>query len=100
MQQNNPHHPKVMVWGAGRSSRKRFATLADHGIEVTHWIDIDPKKIGQKPNGVPVISYRELPQPGQTFILCMVGKRGVREEIEENLARQNYKPTIHYICAS
>ena len=42
----NPHHPEVVVWGAGRTARKRFAHVEREGVRATAFIDVDPKKIG------------------------------------------------------
>lgn len=98
----NPNHPAVWVWGAGRTSRQRLAPLVDLGLEIEAYIDIDPAKIGQRVHGTPVLSRDSLPAPAQEpcppegeapgtpdtpettpppFILVNVGSRGAREEI-------------------
>jgi glycosyltransferase involved in cell wall biosynthesis len=70
---NNPAHPRVVVWGAGRTARRRFRHLAAEGVEPIAYVDIDPKKIGWKIAGVPVISPDEI--PGAALVLIYVGKR-------------------------
>jgi glycosyltransferase involved in cell wall biosynthesis len=77
---HNPAHPKVVVWGAGRTARLRFRNLAEQGIEPIAYVDIDPKKIGWKIAGVPVIAEQQIPD--DAFVLIYVAKRGARELIE------------------
>ncbi len=85
---NNPAHPQVVVWGAGRTARLRFRWLAAEGVEPVAYVDIDPKKIGWKVAGVPVISADEI--PADAFVLIYVGKRGARRLIEDRLGAQPY----------
>jgi hypothetical protein len=85
---NNPAHPRVVVWGAGRTARRRFRYLAAEGVEPIAYVDIDPKKIGWKIAGVPVISADEI--PGAALVLIYVGKRGARRLIENYLGDRPY----------
>ena len=97
---NNPYHPDVVVWGAGRLSRKRADMLGEHGIRITHYIDIDPRKIGQIIHGRPVWSEQELPPPGQCFVVSYVGSRGAREDIRNRLCRHGYREGRDAIMAA
>ena len=90
--EHNPHRPKVIVWGAGRVTRRRLAPVLAEGLEVQAWVDIDSKKIGWSLEGVPVIAPGSLPSPGDAFVMVAVGKRGARELIETELRRQGYEP--------
>lgn len=85
---NNPAHPRVVVWGAGRTARRRFAYLAAEGVEPIAYVDIDPKKIGWKIAGVPVIRAAGIPDG--VLVLIYVGKRGARRLIEECLGDRPY----------
>ena len=85
---NNPLHPRVVVWGAGRTARRRFRYLAEQGIEPTAYVDIDPKKIGWHIVGVPVIAADQIPD--DAFVLIYVGKRGARRLIEDCLSERPY----------
>jgi glycosyltransferase involved in cell wall biosynthesis len=96
LQQNNPHHPDVMVWGAGRVTRKRAATLEDYGIRITHYIDIKARILDC---GTPVIHHTELPDPDTCFILPMVANRGARDKIQTFLASHGFRQGIHFIFA-
>ena len=85
---NNPAHPQVVVWGAGRTARLRFRWLTSEGVEPIAYVDIDPKKIGWKIAGVPVISADEI--PADALVLIYVGKRGARQLIEDCLGDRPY----------
>lgn len=92
--EHNPRHPRVWAWGAGRESRRRLAPLAALGLGVENYVDIDPRKVGQRVAGVPVLGREAVPraQDGQApFILVNVGSRGAREEILEWLAGRGYQ---------
>lgn len=78
---HNPHHPRVVVFGSGRVTRRRIEMLGGHGVEVVAYVDIDPKKIGRQHNGVPVIGVEKVLPPGNYFALAYVAKRGARELI-------------------
>lgn len=83
LERHNPQHPRVVVWGAGRTARLRFRYLAEQGVEPIAYVDIDPKKIGWKIADVPVIGAEQIPD--DSFVLIYVGKRGARKLIEECL---------------
>jgi hypothetical protein len=53
---HNPHHPAVILWGAGRITRKRAQHLVDQGIAVEAFIDIDPLKVGRRIGGRALLS--------------------------------------------
>ena len=93
-------HSEVVVWGAGRVSRKRAELLLNHHIDITAYVDIDPKKIGQVIHGRPVRDKTWLPQPGQCFVLAYVGSRGARVLIETYLQQRGYRPGVDYLLAA
>jgi len=88
---HNPHHPEVIVLGAGRTTRKRADLLLEHGINIIAYADIDPRKIGRTVNGRPVLHRDELPPAGQAFCLSYVGSRGAREEIGAFLREKGWE---------
>lgn len=82
---------EIAVWGAGRTTRKRLRPLREEGVEVAAYIDIDPDKIGQRIDGVPVLGPDDLPDPGRLFVLQYVGSRGARELIRDRLEARAYR---------
>jgi len=87
LKKNNPHHPDVIVWGAGRVTRKRVDILASYGLRITHYIDIKPRQLNC---GTPVILPDEIPDPETCFVLPMVGKRGARDLIRPILQKRGF----------
>lgn len=100
LKEHNPHHPEIIVWGAGRTSRKRADLLLQHGIDITHYIDIDPNKIGHVVHGRPVLGTDELPVAGSAFIVTYVGRHGANEMIRQELETRKYTLGKHYIFAA
>jgi hypothetical protein len=91
-QGSNGKNRRLLVWGAGRPTRKRAAFLEQHGVRIAGFIDVDPKKrtpaIGGV--GVPVIAPADLPPPGEIIVLGYVSSRGARELIRNELERRGY----------
>ncbi|MDD3180852.1 MAG: glycosyltransferase [Opitutaceae bacterium] len=81
---------KILVWGAGRPTRKRAAWLKEQGVRITGYIDIDPKKTGRPIGGRQVLAVDGLPPPGEVFVLGYVASRGARELIRGHLAARGY----------
>ncbi len=97
---HNPHHPRVIIWGSGRTSRQRLNPLSAQGIKVAAYVDIDPNKTGWKIEGVPVIKPDELPSPNECYVLQWVGSRGARELIRHELEKRGFKIGKHFmLCA-
>ncbi|MCZ7558455.1 MAG: glycosyltransferase [Bacteroidia bacterium] len=92
--------PEVIVWGAGRATRKRAALLEQYGARITAWVDIDTHKTGQTIQGVPVILPTQLPSPDRCFVLPYVGSRDARELITAWLEENGYMLGGSYIPAA
>ena len=97
---HNPHHPAVILWGAGRITRKRVQPLVDQGIAVEAFIDIDPRKVGRRIGGRPVLSPDELPPAGTSFVVPYVGSSDAREQIEARLQAAGYRRGVDFIAAA
>lgn len=96
----NPRHPEVVVWGAGRTSRKRSERLCDHGISITHYVDIDPDKIGNRVHGRPVWSPDNLPDPGSVFVVSYVARHGANQMIRRTLESKGYREGRDFVFAA
>ncbi|MCF6356663.1 MAG: glycosyltransferase [Draconibacterium sp.] len=90
---NNPFHPNIWVWGAGRKTRQRAKLLEKEGIVIDGFIDIIKFKTTLKTT----IHYSEIPKPDNIFIVSMVTKSGVREQIKEFLVKENYVEGVDFI---
>jgi glycosyltransferase involved in cell wall biosynthesis len=97
---HNAHHPRIVLWGAGRSTRRRARFLAQEGVDIRSYIDIDPRKIGRAIAGRPVAGPDPLPAPGTCFIVAAVGSLNAREQIEGALTGAGYRPGRDYVLAA
>ncbi len=81
----------LALWGAGRKSRKRAAHLLEQGFKPVAWIDIDPRKIGNAVEGIPVVEPGWLLQDERPFVLNYVNNHGARDLIATELEQMGYQ---------
>ncbi|MGN7614196.1 glycosyltransferase [Magnetococcales bacterium HHB-1] len=81
----------IVIWGAGRRTRRRVKHLLQKGIQIKAWIDIDPKKMGQTLQGVPVHDPEWLiQQKNRPFVLIYILSHGAREKISPYLHQHRF----------
>lgn len=90
----------ILLWGAGRVTRRRFAALATHGVTLAGFVDIDARKVGRRLGGVPVLAPEEIPPRESCFVVAGVGVRGARELIRATLEAQRRVEGEDYIVAA
>ncbi len=90
----------VLVWGAGRPTRKRAAHLEGQGVAISGYIDIDPAKIGRDLGGRPVLGSDHLPPASAAFVLGYVASRGARELIRSRLRARGYVEGRDFLMAA
>ncbi len=95
LKKNNPFFPEIVVWGAGKLSRKRLNYLQNLGIKVKFFIDVDKNKIDNKN----IISYKNIPEPRNFFIVSFVNNQGMREKIKDFLIEKKYIEGVDFIIA-
>ena len=86
-EKNNPFHPDIWVWGAGRKTRQRAKLLEKEGLNIEGYFDIVKGKTTEKIT----LHFTEIPLPGKLFIVPMVAKRGVGAQIRNYLLKVNYR---------
>ena len=64
--------------------------LLERGFRPSAWVDIDPRKIGNRIDDVPVVAPQWLRREPKPFVLCYVASHGARELIEAELHRCGY----------
>ena len=88
----------LWIWGAGRRTRRRADHLLDYGIRPSAWIDIDPRKIGNRIDGVPVQPPDALVQATpRPFVLVYVANHGARDLIRADLSSRGFRPGEDYL---
>ena len=81
--QNNPFHPKIWIWGAGRKTRQRAKLLEKEGMQIDGYIDVVKTKNA--------LHYTQIPPAGKFIIVAMVANYGAREQIINFLIDKGYK---------
>lgn len=87
----------LAFWGAGRKTRRRADWLRGHGHHPAAWVDIDPKKIGNRIDGVPVVGPDWLDGPERPFVLSWVNRHGAAERIGGHLEGLGYRRGRDYL---
>lgn len=96
----NPHHPDILVAGAGRITRARAVPLTAHGARIKAWLDIDPKKVGREAGGIPVLDRRDTPPPESCFVVSYVASHGAAEDVAAFLAGRGFVPGVNFLPAA
>jgi glycosyltransferase involved in cell wall biosynthesis len=93
-------HKEIVVWGAGKVSRRLVRPLLALGYSVRAWIDIDPRKLGHRRAGAPVLPPAALADLRAHPVLVYVGSRGARELIRPKLAEYGFVEGVDaWFCA-
>jgi hypothetical protein len=96
LQEHNPHHPDVAVWGASKISRNRAIILENLGIHIACYIDISDKRQLDKA----VVFYKDIPEPGIVFILIYLKEQTMRAETCRFLIQRGYVEGEHFLLVS
>jgi len=77
----------VVVWGAGPVGRAWSRALRTAGHEVRAFVEVDPRKVGLRRQGAPVVAVTQAGQLRGPLHLAAVGRKGARERIRAEGAR-------------
>lgn len=91
-QSGSAHYSNLLIWGAGRLSRRRSSYLEEHGVHIAGFIDL---KTGEN-----VMKYTDIPAAGSCFVLSYVNNWGARENIRSYLLSKDYVEGLHFLLAS
>ena len=84
------HAERFVICGAGRRTRQRCGELLRLGFRPSAWVDIDPRKIGNRLEGVPVVAPSWL-VANPLFALGYVAAHGARETLAAELTGFGYR---------
>ena len=76
-----------MVWGAGKIGKTWARALLARGVRVRAFVEVDPRKLGQRIHGAPVVDVAAGSALGGALHLAAVGQRGARERIRAEARR-------------
>jgi len=71
---------RAVVWGAGPVGKAWARSLRSRGHEIVAFVEVDPRKIGKRIHGAPVLGVGEAGLKGPLH-LAAVGQTGARERI-------------------
>lgn len=90
---------EVTLWGAGLEGKAWRKALEREGVAVCRWAEIDPRKIGQKIHGAPVVPIEAL-RSGEGKTLVTVGARGARRQIRDWTAENGLIEGEDFLCVT
>lgn len=74
-------YPRIYVWGAGNSVKKKARHLLRHGLTISKYIDV------KKTNSPSVIHYKALSYSQDIFVLNYVSDRKGKVEVKKHLEK-------------
>lgn len=89
----------IVIAGAGIEARAWQRLLAETGVKVSCWLDIDPKKVGRILHNAPVCFPEELELHGRKMIVA-IGVRGTREHFRKLAALQGWEEGVDFIAVA
>jgi glycosyltransferase involved in cell wall biosynthesis len=89
---------RVAIWGAGPVGKGWALRLACRGVEVSHFVEVDPRKIGKRIHGAQVIAPDDLARTAGAFLLVAVAAPGGREDIRGRLQAEGLRERRDYLC--
>jgi glycosyltransferase involved in cell wall biosynthesis len=93
-------HRRLTIAGAGRTGLELSRLLRARGVEIDRFIDVNPKKIGQRIEGIAVVSPDEVGPPGPVHLIAAAGSKGARDEIRRHLSALGWREGEHFTCAA
>ena len=94
-------HRRVIILGAGRHGRMWRRNLAELGIQVAAFVDVDSRKQGRTVHGVPVLGPRELADHAHAaFLLAAVAAPDARSRIRAFLAELGKTEPENFVCVA
>ena len=103
LQREVPPGRRIAIWGAGKTSRQRAGWLLAEGVNWQYWVDVNPRKIGQRIAGLPVLSVDELlgfARAERPFVVSYVGSRGAGGRIRSILAESGWSEGVDFLLAA
>jgi glycosyltransferase involved in cell wall biosynthesis len=92
---------RVTVWGAGATGLLLTRFLQTEGVAVTRLVDLNPRKLGTRIHGAPVVHPEALGGPEEGgHLLFSVGAPGARAQCREFLGARGWSEGVHFTCAA
>jgi glycosyltransferase involved in cell wall biosynthesis len=86
----------VAIWGAGPTGTRLARELEKHGIVASRFVDIDPRKIGRRRRGSPIVGSEHVSR--EHTVVVAVGVRGARDLVRAELASRGFVEGHDFLC--
>jgi glycosyltransferase involved in cell wall biosynthesis len=90
----------VVIWGAGEIGKSWARALAAAGHRVAAFVEVDPRKIGERIHGAPVVTVPEAGGLVGPLHLAAVGQRGARDRIRAETARLGLREEVDLLAVA
>jgi glycosyltransferase involved in cell wall biosynthesis len=90
----------AVVWGAGPVGKRLARALREAGRSVLAFVEVDPRKIGQRVHGAPVVGVEAVAGLRAALHLGAVGQRGARERLRAEAARLGLRDGEDFLAAA
>jgi glycosyltransferase involved in cell wall biosynthesis len=90
----------LVIWGAGPVGKAFARGALALGRQVTAFVDLDPRKIGQEIHGATVVHPTGVQELKGALCLAAVGQSGAREEIREALRELGWVETVDFVAVA
>jgi glycosyltransferase involved in cell wall biosynthesis len=90
----------ALVWGAGPVGKSFAVELANAGIEVRAFVEVDPRKIGQEIHGAPVLDTAAGLERRAALHLAAVGQAGARDTLRSVLAGAGFTEMLDFVAVA
>ena len=90
----------AVVWGAGPTGKSFARALEGENVRIRAFVDLDPRKIGQRIRGAPVLAPAGIQDHRDAFCVAAVGQPGAREEIRASLAALGWREGADFVAVA
>jgi glycosyltransferase involved in cell wall biosynthesis len=90
----------VLVWGAGPVGKAFARELTAQGASVVAFVDVDPRKVGKRVYGAPVVGVEEAPRFAEAFAVGAVAGEEARERIRALVAAQGRREGVDFVAVA
>jgi glycosyltransferase involved in cell wall biosynthesis len=90
----------VVIWGAGPIGKSWCRALRARGLGVQAFVEVDPRKIGRRIHGAPVVAVAEAGAFRGPLHLAAVGQAGARARIRAEARRLGLVETRDFVAVA
>ena len=92
-----PRHAGVLIWGAGPVGKSFGRVFKD---ELVGFVEVDPRKLGKRIYGVPVVAADEAPASADALWLGAVAGEDARTRIRELVAAYGRREGVDFVAVA